>query len=77
MSMSRKPPASSSEDARRLVANYVRRYNEDRLPSVIGYVPPADKLAGREQASFATRDQKLEATRERRQTAREAMRAAV
>jgi putative transposase len=63
-------------DAIRLVADYVRRYNEVRLHSAIGYVTPADKLAGREPAIFAARDQKLEAARERRQKAREASRPA-
>ena len=67
----------SLEDARRLVADYVRRYNEDRLHSAIGYVTPADKLAGRDAAIFAARDRKLEAARERRQKAREASRSAV
>jgi putative transposase len=66
----------SLEDALRLVANYVRRYNEERLHSAIGYVTP-DKLAGREKAIFEARDQKLEAARERRQKAREAIRSAV
>ena len=67
----------SLEDARRLVADFVRRYNEVRLHSAIGYVTPADKLAGRERAIFAERDRKLEAARERRQKAREASRPAV
>jgi putative transposase len=67
----------SLEDARRLVADYVRRYNEGRLHSAIGYVTPADKLAGRDAAIFAARDRKLEAARERRQAAREAIRAAL
>jgi transposase InsO family protein len=65
----------SLEDAQRLVADYVRRYNEERLHSAIGYITPADKLAGREAAIFAERDRKLEAARERRQKAREASRA--
>ncbi len=67
----------SLEDARRLVADYVRRYNEARLHSAIGYVTPADKLAGRDAAIFAARDRKLEAARERRQATREAIRAAL
>ena len=67
----------SLEDAVRLVTDYVRRYNEVRLHSAIGYVTPADKLAGREQAIFAARDRKLEAARERRQKAREASRLVV
>ena len=36
----------SLEDAQRLVAGYVRHYNEVRLHSAIGYITPADKLAG-------------------------------
>jgi len=38
-------------DARRLVAGYVEHYNTIRLHSAIGYVAPADKLAGREPVS--------------------------
>jgi putative transposase len=64
----------SQEDAQRLVTNYVRSYNEERLHSAIGYIAPASKLAGREAEIFAERDRKLEAARERRQTAREACR---
>lgn len=40
------------EDARRLVAGYVQHYNTVRLHSAIGYVTPADKLAGREKLIF-------------------------
>ena len=39
----------SLEDARRIVADFVAHYNDVRLHSAIGYVTPADKLAGREQ----------------------------
>jgi putative transposase len=67
----------SLEDARRLVTNYVNYYNNKRLHSSIGYVTPADKLAGRAPAIFAERDRKLKAARERRQVAREAIRPAV
>jgi putative transposase len=67
----------SLEDAQRLVGDYVRRYNEVRLHSAIGYVTPADKLASRDLAIFAARDRKLDAARERRQKAREAARHAV
>ena len=49
----------SLEDARRIVADFVAHYNEVRLHSAIGYVAPADKLAGREPAIFAERDRKL------------------
>ena len=60
----------SLEDARRLVAGYVEHYNTVRLHSAIGYVTPADKLAGREQQIFAARDAKLEAARVARQQRR-------
>jgi putative transposase len=56
----------SIDDARRLVAEFVAHYNHARLHSAIGYVTPADKLAGRETAIFAERDRKLAAARERR-----------
>jgi hypothetical protein len=56
----------SLDEARRLVADFVEHYNHERLHSAIGYVTPADKLAGREAAIFAERDEKLAATRERR-----------
>jgi putative transposase len=58
------------EDARRIVTNFVRHYNEVRLHSALGYVTPATKLAGREQEVFAQRDAKLEAARLRREQQR-------
>ena len=67
----------SLEDARRLVAGYVEHYNTVRLHSAIGYVAPADKLAGREPAIFAERDRKLDEARARRKVARQAARSAV
>ena len=60
----------SLEDARRLVTEYVAHYNEVRLHSAIGYVAPADKLAGREPSIFTERDRKLDAARQRRKAAR-------
>jgi putative transposase len=45
--------------------------------SAIGYVTPADKMASREPAIFAERDRKLDAARQRRRTAREAIRTAM
>jgi len=62
----------SLEDARRLVARYVEHYNTVRLHSAIGYVTPADKLAGREQEIFAERDRKLEQARQHRKIRRQA-----
>jgi len=58
------------EDARRLVASYVQHYNTVRLHSAIGYVTPADKLAGREKEIFQQRDRKLAAARQLRQQRR-------
>ena len=65
----------SLEDARQIVAEYVDHYNTRRLHSAIGYIAPADKLAGREQEIFAARDRKLEAARQQRQVKRQAARA--
>ncbi len=64
----------SLEDARRLVESYVVHYNTVRLHSAIGYVAPADKLAGREEQIFAERDRKLREARERRKATRDALR---
>lgn len=60
----------SPEEARRVVENFVEHYNNVRLHSALGYVAPADKLAGREKEIFALRDQRLEAARARRKQAR-------
>lgn len=65
----------SLDDARRIVANYVERYNTVRLHSAIGYLTPTDKLAGRAQEIFDARDQKLAQARERRKLLRQAGRA--
>ena len=63
------------EEARRVVADFVEHYNTVRLHSAIGYVTPADKLAGREKEIWQNRDRKLESARKprrrRRQQARE------
>jgi transposase InsO family protein len=58
------------EDARRMVEEYVLHYNTIRLHSAIGYVTPADKLAGREKEIFAARDKKLAEAREQRRQRR-------
>lgn len=58
------------EEARRLVASYVAHYNTVRLHSAIGYITPADKLAGLEQVIFDERDRKLEEARARRAATR-------
>ncbi len=40
--------------------------NEVRLHGALGYITPADKLAGREQAIWSERNRSLEAARARR-----------
>jgi integrase len=46
----------SLDEAKRLIANYVEHYNNVRLHSAIGFVTPADMLAGRRDAIHAERD---------------------
>lgn len=65
---------SSLEEARRRIQGYVDHYNHARLHSAIGYITPADKLAGIEREIFAERDRKLEEARERRQATRQSQR---
>jgi putative transposase len=64
----------SLEDARRLVTEYVDHYNNVRLHSAIGYVPPRAKLEGRDKTIFAERDRKLHEARDRRKAQRQATR---
>jgi putative transposase len=52
----------------------VEHYNTVRLHSAIGYVTPADRLAGRQQQIHDERDRKLEAARQRRQQRRQQQR---
>jgi len=59
------------EDARRLIQHYVDHYNQVRLHSAIGFVTPADMLAGRQAEIHAARDRKLEAARAQRQLRRQ------
>ena len=65
---------ATAELARRGVARYVDHYNTVRLHSALGYVTPADKLAGKEQEIYDARDRKLQAARERRAAQRQAQR---
>jgi transposase InsO family protein len=61
----------SPEDARRLIRQYVDHYGTVRLHSAIGYVTPADMLAGRQTEIHAARDRKLEEARRERQLRRQ------
>ena len=47
------------DEARRLVSAYVEHYNPHRLHSAIGYIAPADKLAGRAPEILENRERKL------------------
>jgi hypothetical protein len=60
----------SLEDAKRLIQQYVDRYNHVRLHSAIGYVTPNDMLTGRQAETHAERDRKLEEARQQRQLRR-------
>ena len=58
-------------EATRRVSDYVRHYNQDRLHSVIGYLAPADKLAGHAESIQYARDKRLETARQRRREKRQ------
>lgn len=60
----------SVEQARSLVARFVEHYNTVRLHSAIGYLTPADFMAGHSAEIWAARDAKLEAAREARRLRR-------
>lgn len=53
-------------DARRVAGEFIEHYNQERLHSAIGYITPADRLAGRHKAIWAERDRKLAEAREAR-----------
>lgn len=61
----------NQDDARRIIGQYVEHYNTVRLHSAIGYVTPADMLAGRQKEIQQARDRKLEAAREQRKLRRQ------
>jgi transposase InsO family protein len=63
----------SLEEARRIVNQFVRYYNETRLHSAIGYVAPEARLTGQDQIIFAERKHKLaQAQKKRRENRRQA-----
>jgi transposase InsO family protein len=59
------------EEAIALVTRFVHHYNHERLHSAIGFIAPADMLAGRQQTIWEERDRKLEAAREQRRLMRQ------
>ena len=69
-----RPEAPTSiEVARRQVTAFVTQSNHHRLHSAIGYITPADRLAGRAERIWATREDRLEAARVARQLAHHAI----
>ena len=60
----------SPEEARKIVAEYVKYYNEKRLHSAIGYIAPKDMLEGRQREIHLEREQRLQEARERRKVKR-------
>lgn len=65
----RKKAPESFSQARRVMHDYVEHYNYKRLHSAIGYIAPADKLAGKAPEILATREYKLEKARAMRKEA--------
>ena len=63
----RKLCPSDPEEARRVMENYIKDYNQVRLHSAIGYVAPLDRLTGRDQAIQTERKTKLQAARTKRE----------
>lgn len=62
----------SSDDARRVIGDYIDHYNNVRLNSAIGYIAPIDKLNGKSEEIFKQRDLKLELARQARKQKRSA-----
>ncbi|WP_315854361.1 IS3 family transposase [Rubripirellula lacrimiformis] len=58
----------NAAEAIKLISEYVHHYNEVRLHSAIGYVTPADFLAGLAPEIHFERDRKLEEARMRRRS---------
>jgi transposase InsO family protein len=63
----------TKEDAQQLIQQYVDHYNNVRLHSAIGFVTPADMLAGRQTEIHEARDRKLDRARQQRQRRRQAI----
>ena len=59
------------EDARRLFSSTWSTTSTVRLHSAIGFITPADMLAGRQAEIHAARDRKLEEARQQRQKRRQ------
>lgn len=57
-SIRQKVPLSLAE-AKRIISEYIEEYNGKRLHSAIGWITPNDKLAGKSEEIWRTRDEKL------------------
>jgi transposase InsO family protein len=68
----RRTSPSTKEEAEQRIFSYVKHYNHVRLHSALGYITPADSLAGLSQIIGAERDRKLEEARTRREERRRA-----
>ena len=69
----RPEPPNSLEAARRQIAAFVTTDHTPRLHRAIGSITPADRLAGRSDTIWATRDARLEAARTSRRLAHHAI----
>jgi len=65
---------ASVDEARTRITSFVEHDNTVRLHSALGYITPADKLAGLDQVIHDERDRKLEEARQRRAQARQTVR---
>lgn len=59
------------QDVQRLIQQYVDHYNTVRLHSAIGFITPANMLAGQQKQIHEARDRKLEEARRQRQIKRQ------
>lgn len=59
------------DQARRVLESFIHHYLHIRLHSAIGYITPADMMAGKQQEIWRERDRKLEEAREQRRLRRQ------
>ena len=57
-------------NARKIVGEFIEKYNCQRLHSAIGYITPNDKMAGKAEEIWKERDEKLETARKMRKAER-------